>query len=75
MGDIDLSGIRWIVIGTETGNCKGKIDAQKEWVEKLVAVARKYKCKIFFKEELARKIMDGKNIVQELTPEMEEALR
>ncbi|MBQ2176452.1 MAG: DUF5131 family protein [Alphaproteobacteria bacterium] len=75
LGDIDLSGIRWIVIGTETGNCKGKIDAQKEWVEKLVAVARKYKCKIFFKEELARKIMDGKNIVQELTPEMEEALR
>lgn len=24
LGDIDLSGIRWIVIGTETGNCKGK---------------------------------------------------
>lgn len=30
LGDIDLSGIQWIVIGTETGKCKGKIDAKKE---------------------------------------------
>ncbi|MCR4965663.1 MAG: DUF5131 family protein, partial [Bacteroidales bacterium] len=75
LGDIDLSGIRWIVIGTETGNCKGKIDAKKEWVENLVAVAKKYDCKIFFKEELACKIMNEENVIQELTPEMEEALR
>lgn len=30
LGDIDLSGIKWVVIGTETGKCKGKIDAKKE---------------------------------------------
>lgn len=29
LGDIDLSGIQWIVIGTETGKCKGKIDAKR----------------------------------------------
>lgn len=75
LGDIDLSGIRWIVIGTETGNCKGKIDTKKQWVNNLVKVARRYGCKIFYKEELARKIMIGENIIQELTNEMEEALK
>lgn len=75
LGDIDLSGIRWVVIGTETGNCKGKIDTKKQWVNNLVKVARRYGCKIFYKEELARKIMIGENIIQELTNEMEEALK
>jgi len=75
LGDIDLSGIRWIVIGTETGNCKGKIDTKKQWVNNLVKVARRYGCKIFYKEELARKIMIGETIIQELTNEMEEALK
>ncbi|MBQ1315839.1 MAG: DUF5131 family protein [Erysipelotrichaceae bacterium] len=75
LGDIDLSGIRWIVIGTETGNCKGKIDTKKQWVNDLVKVARRYGCKIFYKEELARKIMIGETIIQELTGEMEDALK
>lgn len=75
LGDIDLSGIRWIVIGTETGNCKGKIDTKKQWVKNLVKVARRYGCKIFYKEELARKIMIRENIIQELTCEMEDALK
>lgn len=75
LGDIDLSGIRWIVIGTETGNCKGKIDTKKQWVNDLVKVARRYGCKIFYKEELARKIMIGETIIQELTREMEDALK
>ena len=75
LGDIDLSDIKWIVIGTETGNCKGKIDTKRQWVENLVKAARKYECKIFFKEELAYKIMNGENVIQELTKEMEEALK
>ena len=75
LGDIDLSGIKWIVIGTETGKRKGKIDAKKEWVDYLVDVARKYGCKIFFKEELVNKIIGEENAIQELALEMEEALK
>lgn len=75
LGDIDLSGIQWIVIETETGKCKGKIDAKKEWVDHLVDVARKCGCRIFFKEELVYKIMGEENAIQELALEMEEALK
>ncbi|MDY2888429.1 MAG: hypothetical protein SOU19_02580 [Candidatus Caccosoma sp.] len=41
----------------------------------MVDVARKYGCKIFFKEELVNKIMGEENAIQELTLEMEEALK
>ena len=75
LGDIDLSGIQWVVIGTETGKCKGKIDAKMEWVDHLVAIARKCGCRIFFKEELVYKIMGEENAIQELALEMEEALK
>ena len=30
VGEIDLEGYEWIVIGTETGKRKGKVDANPE---------------------------------------------
>lgn len=41
----------------------------------MVDVARKYDCRIFFKEELVHKIMGEENAIQELALEMEEALK
>ena len=32
MGDIDLEGMEWIVIGRERGDGKGKVDWGGEWV-------------------------------------------
>lgn len=37
IGEIDLSEIEWIVIGTETGNKKGKSISKPEWVMNLVS--------------------------------------
>lgn len=46
LGDIDLSGIQWIVIGTETGKCKGKIDAKRNgliiWLMSLENTAARF---------------------------------
>ena len=39
-GDMDLSGIECIFIGAETGNRKGKIKPQKEWVMNIVKQAK-----------------------------------
>ena len=38
VGKLDLTNISWIVIGTETGNRKGKIKPQKEWVMNIVSL-------------------------------------
>lgn len=54
---------------------QGQDRCQKEWVDHLVAVARKYGCKIFFKEQLVYNIMGEENAIQELALEMEEALK
>lgn len=65
IGEVDLTGIEWIVIGTETGKRKGKIDAKPEWVWSLTKQARTYGIPVFMKEDLLPIIGEG-NMVQEL---------
>ena len=36
----NLTGVEWIVVGTETGRRRGKVDARPEWVRGIVAQAR-----------------------------------
>lgn len=45
-----------LIIGAETGNRKGKVIPQKEWIDSLVRQADKHNCIVFMKESL-RKIM------------------
>lgn len=45
-----------LIIGAETGNRKGKVIPQKEWIDSLVAQADAHNCIVFMKESL-RKIM------------------
>lgn len=53
LGELDLEGIKWIVIGTETGKRKGKIDAKAEWVMNITKQAQNYKIPVFMKATLA----------------------
>lgn len=46
----------WVIIGAETGNRKGKVIPQREWVENIVQAAKMVGVKIFMKESL-REIM------------------
>lgn len=45
-----------LIIGAETGNRKGKVIPQKEWIDSLVRQVDKHNCIVFMKESL-RKIM------------------
>lgn len=63
--DIDLSGIGWIVIGTETGRRKGKVNAASEWVLHLVSQAKEKNIPVFMKEELLP-IVGEERMIQEL---------
>lgn len=57
---LDLSIILWstrqLIIGAETGNRKGKVIPQKEWITKIVEQADKHGIRVFMKESL-RKLM------------------
>lgn len=53
----------WIIIGTETGNRKGKVTPRREWVEEIVEAAKITSAAVFMKESL-REIM-GNDFRQE----------
>ena len=55
--------IEWVIIGAETGNRKGKVIPEKEWIEDVVWMCRNNGTKVFMKESL-RGLM-GEDFIQE----------
>lgn len=52
VGALDLSGIGWVVISTETGKRKGKAESKPEWVFSICEQAKAQGVKVFMKEDL-----------------------
>lgn len=48
----NVSSIEQIIIGAETGNRKGKVIPQKEWIDSLVSQADEHGIRVFMKESL-----------------------
>ena len=48
MGDINLEGIDWIIVGGESG--PGSRPIKEEWVVNLLNLSRKYGVPFFFKQ-------------------------
>ena len=57
--------MEWIVVGTETGRRRGKVDARPEWVRGIIAQARAQGVEVFMKEDLLP-IMGESGMIQEL---------
>lgn len=60
---IGSTGAQWHIIGAETGNRKGKVATQREWVEHIVEYSDKNHISVFMKESL-RELM-GSDFRQE----------
>ena len=70
VGEVDFSGIGWVVLGTETGNCKGKTPSQKSWIDGLAAQALKLEIPVFMKEDLfTNGIVSEKQMIQQFPEE------
>ena len=67
IGDVDLSGVEWIVIGTETGRRKNKSVSRPEWVWNLKDQAQALEIPVFMKEDLLP-VMGEAQMIQELPP-------
>jgi protein gp37 len=48
LGEFDLSGINWVIVGGESGH--GARGMDKDWVERILALCRKYDAAFFFKQ-------------------------
>lgn len=47
-----FGGDKWVVIGAETGNRKGKVTPQKEWIDKICETADLTQMAVFMKDSL-----------------------
>lgn len=56
-------GYKWVIVGAETGNRKGKIIPKREWIEKIIDDCTLRKIPLFMKESL-RQLM-GEDFIQE----------
>lgn len=65
--DVDLSGVEWVVIGTETGRRKNKSVSRPEWVWNLTDQAKALGIPVFMKEDLLP-VMGEDQMIQELPP-------
>ena len=65
IGEVDFTGIEWIVVGTETGRRKGKSESKTEWVWNLTDQAHSLGIPVFMKEDLLP-VMGEEQMVQEL---------
>ncbi|MGL5721185.1 MAG: DUF5131 family protein [Brevinema sp.] len=65
VGELPLEKIGWVVIGTETGNRKGKITAEKPWIMNIVAQAKAKHIPVFMKKSLYP-IVGEADMLQEL---------
>lgn len=68
VGEVDLEGIKWVVIGTETGSRKNKAVTKIEWINNILKSSQKYNIPVFMKEDLY-KVIDEKYIIQEFPKE------
>ena len=65
IGEVDFTGIEWIVVGTETGRRKGKSESKTEWVWNLTDQAHSRGIPVFMKEDLLP-VMGEAQMIQEL---------
>lgn len=64
IGELDLDGIEWIVLGTETGNRKGKVSSKREWLFNVYKQAKEKNIPVFMKEDLLG-ILNEYELIQE----------
>ena len=50
--DKDENGIKWIIVGAESGNRKGKVIPKREWIEHIAETCRRSHIPVFMKESL-----------------------
>ncbi len=72
-GEVDFTGIDWIVVGTMTGAMSRKVHTEPEWAWSLTNQAHEKKIPVFMKEDLAP-IIGEERMIQEFPAAFERVL-
>lgn len=61
--DSGIQKVKWVIIGAETGNHKGKVVPERGWIRDIVMACRATTTPVFLKESLEE--IWGENLIQE----------
>ena len=61
----NLTGIDWVIIGAESGNRKGKIVPEVEWIDRICGKCRSIP--VYMKDNLRPAIEDSRGLIQEFS--------
>ncbi len=68
-GGQKVNGVKWVIIGAETGNRKGKIVPKREWVQNIIEQCHTASVPVFMKNSLAN--IWGSKLIQEFPWEVQ----
>ena len=61
--DCGIQKVKWVIIGAETGNQKGKVVPEKDWIRTIVKACWATKTPVFLKDNLKK--VWGEDLIQE----------
>lgn len=57
---------RWIIVGAETGNRRGKVTPKREWIENIIEAARLNHAYVLLKDSKEMRAVWGDDLIQEI---------
>ena len=69
-GDKFGKRLKWVIVGAETGNRKGKITPQREWIEKIVNACSFRGVPVLLKDSKELRAVWGDDLIQEWPKEL-----
>ena len=66
----EMDFMDWIIVGAETGNRRGKVKPEREWIEAIVQTARADGIPVFMKRSVELVEVWGEDLIQELPAEL-----
>ena len=65
-----FGGARWIIVGAETGNRKGKIAPERAWIENIIEAAAITHASVLLKDSNELRAVWGDDLIQDFPPEL-----
>lgn len=66
-----FGGVRWIIVGAETGNRRDKVKPQREWIENIIETAALTHAAVLLKDSAEMREVWGDDLRQEFPPELQ----
>ena len=66
-----FGGAEWVIVGAETGNRKGKITPERDWIRNIMKAATITDIPVLLKDSAELRAVWGDDLIQDFPPELQ----